>query len=119
MIGYAMSFKYTANIKPSNINEVLSIPPGIKVGNDTILVSPTERELLADATISTGNNEKDRTKNRYTKIDGGWKGHQSAHLDSAGKMPTGGNINFLDGHVAWRKFNQMTVRTFSDPQFWW
>jgi hypothetical protein len=26
---------------------------------------------------------------------------------------------FLDGHVGWRKFQQMTVRTQGDPQFWW
>ncbi len=119
VIGYAMSFKYTANIKPTNINELLSTAPTIKVGNDVVTLSPSDREVLADATLSIGGNETDRTKNRYTKIDGGWKGHQSAHLDAAGKMPIGGNITYLDGHVGWKKFNKMTVRTFSDPEFWW
>jgi prepilin-type N-terminal cleavage/methylation domain-containing protein/prepilin-type processing-associated H-X9-DG protein len=30
----------------------------------------------------------------------------SAHLNN--NLPAGGNIMFLDGHVEWRKFNQMT-----------
>jgi prepilin-type N-terminal cleavage/methylation domain-containing protein/prepilin-type processing-associated H-X9-DG protein len=119
VIGYAMTWKYTSNLKPTNINELLSVAPVIKVGQEQVTVAPSDRALIADATISTGNNEKDRTKNRYTKVDGGWKGHQSAHLDGTGKMPAGGNITFLDGHVAWRKFPQMIVRTWNDPQFWW
>jgi prepilin-type N-terminal cleavage/methylation domain-containing protein/prepilin-type processing-associated H-X9-DG protein len=119
VIGYAMSFRYTANLRATNINEMLSVPPVVRIGTEMVAISPSERELLADATISFGANENDRSKNRYTRIDGGWKGHQSAHLDTAGKIPVGGNIAFLDGHVGWRKFDQMRVRTSADPQFWW
>jgi prepilin-type N-terminal cleavage/methylation domain-containing protein/prepilin-type processing-associated H-X9-DG protein len=118
VIGYAMTFKYTANLKPTNINEMLSVPPTIKVGTETITVGPSDRELVADATLSNGSNEKDRTKNRYVGINGGFAGHQSPHLNSR-RIPLGGNITFLDGHVEWRKFDKMSVRTTSDPQFWW
>lgn len=118
VIGYAMSFKFAGRVRATNINESI-IPTPIKVGTEQILPSPSERVMLADATISIGSNEKDRTKNRYTKVDGGWKGHQTAHLDSRGRMPTGGNLSFLDSHVEWRKFEKMNVRTDNDPAFWW
>jgi prepilin-type processing-associated H-X9-DG protein len=78
----------------------------------------SERVIIADAIISDGTNEADRTKNRYTKIDGGWAGHQSPHLN--GKLPEGGNLLFADGHVQWKKFdNKTVVRTDGGPAFWW
>jgi prepilin-type N-terminal cleavage/methylation domain-containing protein/prepilin-type processing-associated H-X9-DG protein len=33
---------------------------------------------------------------------------RTAHLTGNGGVPAGGNIMFLDGHVDWRKFQQMT-----------
>lgn len=117
VIGYAMTFKYTANLRPTNVNDMLSTPPTYKIGNEMVTFSPSEREMLADATISTGANETDRTRNRYVGINGGWAGHQSAHLN--GRIPSGGNIVFLDNHIEWRKFQKMKVRTSADPQFWW
>jgi prepilin-type N-terminal cleavage/methylation domain-containing protein/prepilin-type processing-associated H-X9-DG protein len=124
VIGYAMTFPRTARIKPTNVNESATVIKPIRIGGQEILPSPSEREMLADATLSYGDNENDRTKNRYTKINGGWSGHQAAHLASNGKLPSGGNIAFLDGHTGWRKFEKMTVRTAPNdtsglPAFWW
>jgi len=77
-----------------------------------------ERVIAADATISNGLNENDRTRNRYTGIRGGWsKLHDTPHM--VGKMPTGGNLLFLDSHAEFRKFPKMNVRTDGDPTFWW
>jgi hypothetical protein len=73
--------------------------------------------VSADAVISQGINEVDRSRNRYTKIDGGWRGHQAPHLN--GTMPAGGNHLYLDGHASWIKFQSMRVRTDGDPSFWW
>ena len=73
--------------------------------------------IVSDGTLSNGDNEADRSKNTYKGIDGGWKGHQAAHLD--GKLPAGGNNLFLDGHTQWVKFQQMRVRTSGSPTFWW
>ena len=86
---------------------------------DGVEINPgsSERVIIADATISQGSNEKDRTKNRYTKVDGGWKGHQSPHLNR--NLPEGGNLAFADAHVEWRRFEKMVVRTDGDPTFWW
>lgn len=64
---------------------------------------------------------------KWTGIQGGLGTtllHQTSHLD--GKMPSGGNIGMLDGHVEWRFFKKMSPRTvYNDgaakpiPVFWW
>ncbi len=80
----------------------------------------TDRVLTADATISTPANGTyaQRFTYNYTQVDGGfYKPHLSPHL--SGKFPTGGNVGFKDGHVAWRRFNDMTQRATGGQSFWW
>jgi len=57
---------------------------------------PAEVELTVDATVSQGGD--------YTSIKG-FSVDRTSHL--SGRKPSGGNILFEDGHVAWRGFNQM------------
>ncbi|MBI3415934.1 MAG: type II secretion system protein [Verrucomicrobia bacterium] len=114
--GYAFAFKGSGRIRATNITESLN-PASWKIGGESVNPGPSERVTVADAVISIGNNEKDRTKNRYTKIDGGWKGHQTSHLQD--RLPAGGNLLYLDGHTQWTRFNKMIVRTDGDPSFWW
>jgi prepilin-type N-terminal cleavage/methylation domain-containing protein/prepilin-type processing-associated H-X9-DG protein len=117
VIGYAVAFQGAGRITQTNITESFN-PAPYKIAGTTINPSPSERVLVADATISNGAVETDRNRNRYTGIMGGWsKKHDTAHMQ--GKLPAGGNILFLDGHVEWRKFNKMRVRTTGDPTFWW
>jgi len=116
VIGYAVAFKNSGRIRPTNITESLNPAPW-KVNGQDYDPGPSARVVAADGTISEGENELDRTKNKYTKIDGGWKGHQAPHLD--GKVPSGGNLLMLDGHAEWRKFQAMKVRTTGGPAFWW
>jgi prepilin-type N-terminal cleavage/methylation domain-containing protein/prepilin-type processing-associated H-X9-DG protein len=119
VIGYAVAFKGSGRIRPTNITESFN-PKSWKLSDGTeINPGAAERVIAADGTISTGGNQTDRTRNRYTGVMGGWsKPHQTPHLN--GRMPAGGNLLFLDGHVDWRKFNKMVVRTDgSDPNFWW
>jgi prepilin-type N-terminal cleavage/methylation domain-containing protein len=118
VLGYALAFKGAGRVLLTNITESLN-PIAWKMGGGIdINPGPAERVISADAILSAGNNQKDRTRNRYTGIDGGWKGHQSAHLN--GKYPAGGNSLYLDGHANWIKFDKMVVRTDgSDPSFWW
>jgi prepilin-type N-terminal cleavage/methylation domain-containing protein/prepilin-type processing-associated H-X9-DG protein len=118
VIGYAMTFTNAARVRPTNINWSLN-PRVIRVGGVDYLPSPSERVMLADATLSNGANETDRNRNTYTRVDGGWRGHQAAHLDTRGKLPAGGNLSYLDGHAAWQKFDKMYVRTDGTPTFWW
>ncbi len=116
VIGYAVAFKNSGRIRATNVTESLNPKPWTVNGQDYD-PGPSERVVAADGTISEGENELDRTKNKYTKIDGGWKGHQAPHLQ--GKVPAGGNLLLLDGHAEWRKFQAMKVRTTGGPAFWW
>ncbi len=116
VIGYAVAFKNSGRIRATNITESLNPAPW-KVNGQDYDPGPSARVVAADGTISEGENELDRTKNKYSKIDGGWKGHQAPHLD--GKVPAGGNLLLLDGHAEWRKFQAMKVRTTGGPAFWW
>lgn len=120
VIGFAMTFPKTGGVSPTNINNTLSGPGVIRVAGQEISVSPSDRVMLAEATISEGGDMRDRTRNRYTKVNGGWAGHQTAHLAPNGKMPSGGNLAYLDGHTEFKKFEKMTVRTImNNPAFWW
>lgn len=96
----------------------LSLPP----------VPPTDKVLVADATISDAgqNNNAQRNSYRYVKIDGGWDTasgnpqdlHQTPHMD--GRYPLGGNVVMLDGHGEWRRWPAMRPRTQGgSPGFWW
>ncbi len=115
--GYQFTWELSARVRKTNTTESLNPKPW-KINSTTELnPSLSERVSIADATISDGENEKDRWRNRYTKVDGGWRGHQSPHL--AGKLPEGGNLLFADGHAEWRKFYKMNVRTDGWPSFWW
>lgn len=117
VIGYTPSFPRTPRIRATNINSSLQ-PTTIRIGTNEFVPSPSERQMWTDATISQGADEKNRARNRYTGVDGGWRGHQSPHL-SAGKMPAGGNQVMLDGHNEWRKFDKLRVVTDGEPTFWW
>lgn len=116
--GYAFAWKYAGRVRETNITESLNPKPWKLTGGIDYNPGLAERVIIADGTLSQGSNEKDRTRNRYTKIDGGWRGHQAPHL-GARNMPEGGNLLFGDGHVDWRKFDKMFVRTDGDPSFWW
>lgn len=117
VIGYAVTFRRAGRVRATNVTESLN-PAPYRVGNTEYQVPSSERVLTADATLSMGANETDRSKNNYTRIFGGWdKPHRSPHLD--GQMPAGGNLVFLDGHAEWTPFEKMRVRTEGNPPFWW
>jgi prepilin-type N-terminal cleavage/methylation domain-containing protein/prepilin-type processing-associated H-X9-DG protein len=123
VIGYAQTFPGTASINETNDNPSV-IPAPIKFVT-TFLPPPlpTDRVLLADATISQPgqSNTNNLYANTYVGINGGWsKPHRTSHLD--GRLPAGGNLGMLDGHVEWRRFKLMLPRTdpgSGSPVFWW
>jgi prepilin-type N-terminal cleavage/methylation domain-containing protein len=80
--------------------------------------------LVADATCSENVNTKADGSyaggGSFTQIIGGWvQPHRTSHLD--GRLPAGGQLLYLDGHISWQKFRAMRVRTSAgfEPQFWW
>jgi len=128
VVGYAMTFPGTSTVLFSNQNPSL-LPQSMTDTNTGITYPPpvtSERVLLADAVISQPHDgdETNRQLNTYVHIKGGdshtvWQ--RTSHIDSK-NFPTGGNLGMLDGHVEWRKFMQMSVRTDPTseyPVFWW
>jgi len=86
--------------------------------------APATVELMADVTASDG---PDRSQSDFTKATGGcwsrWQVYDRTNHLRKGKRPAGGNVLFVDGHVDWRRFNEMEHRWFwqhySNPCFWW
>lgn len=85
---------------------------------------PAQVELIADVTASDG---PDRETADFTGATGGcftrWGVHDRSNHLRSGTRPAGGNILFLDGHVAWRQFQEMEHRwfynLFANPCMWW
>jgi prepilin-type N-terminal cleavage/methylation domain-containing protein/prepilin-type processing-associated H-X9-DG protein len=119
VIGYAVAFKGSGRLRSTNITESFNPAPWRMADGSLLNPGASERVVAADATLSYNGSEINRAGNRYTGIQGGWtKLHDTAHLD--GKLPSGGNLLFLDGHAEWRKFQAMHVRTDGTyPHFWW
>ena len=118
VLGYACTLSGTTSLVSTNWNATLeprSISYGLKVSR------PSDRVLLADGTISGSGqyNEAMRDRYNYTSIPGGFRLAQiSPHLQ--GLIPAGGNLAMLDGHVEWRPFAEMHIRSTSGvPGFWW
>ena len=96
-----------------------------------VYVNVSDRELFADATICTPIVPNTPVSDRYntgkypgltyTKVGGGayefYLPLTSPHLNGA--FPSGGNIGFKDGHVAWRKFDDMRQQSTAPTCFWW
>jgi prepilin-type N-terminal cleavage/methylation domain-containing protein/prepilin-type processing-associated H-X9-DG protein len=120
VVGYAMTLPNVGggSLHPTNENKTLT-PQAMTIGVTTIPAqSPSERVFLADAIISDGNNTANRAANTYTGIKGlSAVAHSSPHMD--GRMPAGGNLAMLDGHVEWNRFNRMYIRNLRTPYFWW
>ncbi|KPL24309.1 MAG: hypothetical protein AMJ75_04050 [Phycisphaerae bacterium SM1_79] len=86
---------------------------------------PGTVELITDVTASNG---RERTSD-FTKASGGcwtrWQIYDRTNHLRRGARPAGGNILFVDGHVEWRRFNEMERRwswqggDYPNPSFWW
>ncbi len=118
--GYAYTFQGTATLHQTNANPSL-VPQAIRyVSINYPPPSAAERPFVACGTLSYASDEKNRGNNQYTRILGSIVPQRSAHLSgSTPPLPSGGNIAMLDGHVEWRNFNLMHVRTTAFPYFWW
>ncbi len=112
-IGYVLLLPNTPAVAPWEMNETLTPRP--YPGPNGTLITPTaaQKELAVDATISLG-------YLNFAEVQGmAPTPHRANHLE--GTKPTGGNIVFLDGHVAHRPFSEMRNRVI-DPRaawFWW
>jgi prepilin-type N-terminal cleavage/methylation domain-containing protein/prepilin-type processing-associated H-X9-DG protein len=136
VVGYAETFfgisKYADSgfLFSTNVNRKQN-PAGISAISTptvTLPVRPASRVLLACATI-TGDGA---TVSLALMQNYGWtslarsfdsdiptaiKSLPSAHLANR-RLPSGGNVGMLDGHVEWRPFSQFQART-SGPLFFY
>jgi prepilin-type processing-associated H-X9-DG protein len=124
--GYPMAMSGENGVNPTNQNQTLTATSMVDPITGLSIPAPpiTDRVLVADATISNPgqDNEVNRSANTYTDVIGSLliPPHRTYHM--RGAMPVGGNLGMLDGHVQWRKFESMHVRTvkgYSGPVFWW
>lgn len=126
IIGYVAAFNGGTLSLTNQNRTILPEPP--KATSNTYHPIPAnhERVLLADATISenlTGTAANPTTAGSFTSIAGGFGvngvgiPHLSPHLN--GNLPAGGNLALKDGHVAWRKFSEMSQRAAQSRGFWW
>ncbi|HEY3760622.1 MAG TPA: type II secretion system protein [Verrucomicrobiae bacterium] len=119
VIGYVLAFSGSGSVLfPDNQNA--SLGSAALSGTN---YSPSERVLMADATLDSSTeydseNKSDTSIRDYTDVQGGfYKDHTSAHLN--GQIPDGENVGFKDGHVQWRKFLEMNEVTEAGAPFWW
>jgi prepilin-type N-terminal cleavage/methylation domain-containing protein len=116
VIGYALTFPID-NPTGSQVTTVNQNPKVVaQVGT-----SPSERVLLACATLSQSATTPPTGANNFTGVQGGWTGglHRAPHLK--GNVPAGGNEGMIDGSVRWVRFADMALRTGNNgsPAFWW
>ncbi len=80
------------------------------------------RELVVDGALSTTSSATPSGR-MFGDLSGGlyslYRIHdRTCHLRDL-EHPWGGTIGFLDGHAAWRSFEEMEERYSYYPQFWW
>jgi prepilin-type N-terminal cleavage/methylation domain-containing protein len=130
--GYAFAFSGTyCDLKPSAKNTTMQpekTPNPVNPLLPPVYVSVSDRELFVDCTISnpSGGIYAQRYSYDYKDVKGdpSLPHHLSPHL--SGAFPSGWNIGFKDGHVAWRRFDDMGQWSFqanskypAPPSFWW
>ena len=82
------------------------------VSNLEAVGDPVSTPLLADATVSAGDD--------FLNVAGASDvAARSPHLGLWGDRPAGGNIAYADSHVAWREFSAMSQHSLTYPSHWW
>jgi len=126
--GYLFAFSGQLSLViASNQNSTLQPEHLLRFANPKIyypaMTVSADRVLVADATICTPSGVPYAQRYTYagisyTQVKGGFYiPHLSPHLK--GVFPSGGNVGFKDGHVVWRKFDDMDQRCFGGESFWW
>ncbi len=108
-ISYVLLFERAPRVLPQYTHSRL---PATGSGGEA--VGP--QELAVDAVLSAGGG---RHANFHRIIHGSMpRPDRTNHLN--GTQPAGGNVLFLDGHVAWRDFEEMDeTKVTGVPVFWW
>jgi prepilin-type N-terminal cleavage/methylation domain-containing protein len=103
----------------TNINQKLTTEP-LTLDGKSVQIKASSRVLLACATITSANNLSDNfaIMQRYQWTDlphtddpdvPTTKPFVTSHMQN-GRIPAGGNLGMIDGHVEWRPFQQFIPR---------
>ena len=145
VLGYATTFPSTARVLADDENVALTTQkytlngsdPSIGPAGATVYIPPSQRVLLADATFSAlGQTDPTQVASYQWTLHtdngvvgnpawnvtpyGPWRGSSTSHMGTV--LPLGGNLAMLDGHVQWRPFTNMLVRSSYNNDgdvFWW
>jgi prepilin-type N-terminal cleavage/methylation domain-containing protein len=115
----------------TNINQKLTTAP-LTLDGKSVAIKASSRVLLACATITSANNLSDNfaIMQHYQWTDlphsddpdvPGTKPFVTSHMQN-GRLPAGGNLGMIDGHVEWRPFRQFVPRAGGDgggPAFYY
>jgi len=130
--GYVFAFSGTqSKLDPTNQNVTLQAESvqNFPAAGSTTLYGPSERVIMADVIISTGNTLPgfQNPGDDFTSVGGGFDWppggaqytHLSAHLEG-NTVPVGGFMGYKDGHTEFSMFQDAVPRTGSNtPYFWW
>jgi prepilin-type N-terminal cleavage/methylation domain-containing protein len=120
-ISYVILFEGSPRVRPEFTNRKIGEPEPVTIGRNVIYQTESQRELALDAVMSNGDNFHNLVST-VTHATGGTMSDwidRTNHLN--GTDPAGANIVFMDAHVEWRPFHEMTrtERTQGSPRFWW
>lgn len=122
--GYIFAFSGGVLLREENKNTTILSELVGPAPNLLTNVGPSDRVVVADATISENPTLFPSAAGSFINVDGGYaphgvvKPHISPHLNP-GKWPAGGYVGFKDSHVTWQKFEKMQQRASSGRGFWW
>jgi prepilin-type processing-associated H-X9-DG protein len=114
---------YSDNGGTPNLNRRRQLTKKLSVANTNLTLSTTE--LIADITVSEGNNRSTAKFINVSSANSGtvlgglvFSGYNTSHVQ--GKQLSGGNILFLDGHADWRPASQMDwIVGWSNNRYFW
>jgi prepilin-type N-terminal cleavage/methylation domain-containing protein len=108
--GYAYTFPNVAGIDSQWQNSTLAASPDVR---------PSERVMLACATLSHNTTATDFSPNNFDGFtQNAYVVQRTSHIRN--DTPLGGNIGMLDGSAHWVRFQDMTCRGMNGfPHFWW
>ena len=128
VLGYSQTFPRTKDLDPKWANADLYHPKRIQMSFGVYKdLSVADVVLTADVVISRPGESDPSKRNdyHYTGIGGGYpKPHRTSHMKVGNGLPAGGNMAYLDGHVAWKKWEvkdweSRNITDSQSPVFWW
>ena len=116
VVGYAFAFWGLGGngiaLASTNQNQTMKEEEIKMTFNTSFMTKSSDRVLMADATL------QDTGTGSFTVVPGGfYKQHLAPHLNK--DKPAGGNVGFKDGHIEWRKWQNMILRTTGGQNFYW